>query len=74
MKFEKEILEAFEKIAKGKEVKLDSNLKELGLDSLDVVDLLMDLEEKHEIEFDNEEMTSLVTVRDVVAAVEKKSK
>ena len=34
---------------KNKEVTLDSNLKELGLDSLDVVDLLMEMEEQFEV-------------------------
>ena len=57
-----------------KEVTLDSDIKSLGLDSLDVVDLLMDLEDKYGVEFENEEMTSLVTVNDVVKAIELKTK
>ena len=65
-----EVLANFVKIAKGKEVTLESNVKELGLDSLDIVDLLMDMEEKYDIEFENEEMTDLVTVNDVVKAIE----
>ncbi|MBE6132954.1 MAG: acyl carrier protein [Erysipelotrichaceae bacterium] len=69
-----EVLANFVKIAKGKEVTLESNVKELGLDSLDIVDLLMDMEEKYDIEFENEEMTDLVTVNDVVKAIEAKLK
>ncbi|MDY2574971.1 MAG: DUF1493 family protein [Bacilli bacterium] len=69
-----EVLAKFTKIAKNKEVTLESNIKDLGLDSLDIVDLLMDMEEKYGIEFENEEMSSLVTVRDVVKAVESKTK
>ena len=69
-----EVLASFVKIAKGKEVTLESNVKELGLDSLDIVDLLMDMEEKYNIEFENEEMTDLVTVNDVVKAIEAKLK
>ena len=69
-----EVLAKFTKIAKNKEVTLESNIKDLGLDSLDIVDLLMDMEEKYGIEFENEEMSSLVTVRDVVKAVELKTK
>ena len=66
-----EVLANFQKIAKNKEVTLESNVKELGLDSLDIVDLLMDMEEKYNIEFKNEEMTELVTVNDVVNRVKK---
>ena len=51
-----------------------SNLKELGLDSLDVVDLLMEMEEQFEIEFENEEMLSLKLVSDVVDTIVKKTK
>ena len=69
-----EVLANFVKIAKGKEFTLESNVKELGLDSLDIVDLLMDMEEKYDIEFENEEMTDLVTVNDVVKAIEAKLK
>ena len=69
-----EVLANFVQIAKGKEVTLESNVKELGLDSLDIVDLLMDMEEKYDIEFENEEMTDLVTVNDVVKAIEAKLK
>ena len=69
-----EVLANFQKIAKNKEVTLESNVKELGLDSLDIVDLLMDMEEKYNIEFENEEMTELVTVNDGVKAIESKLK
>ena len=69
-----EVLAKFTKIAKNKEVTLESNIKDLGLDSLDIVDLLMDMEEKYGIEFENEEMSSLVTVSDVIKAVELKTK
>ena len=69
-----EVIAKFSKIAKNKEVTLESNIKDLGLDSLDIVDLLMDMEEKYGIEFENEEMSSLVTVSDVIKAVELKTK
>jgi acyl carrier protein len=74
MNAEKEVIEVISKVAKGKEVTADSNIKDLGLDSLDVVDMLMDIEDKYNIEFENEEMTSFVTIRDVIASVEKKLK
>ena len=74
MNAEKEVIEVISKVAKGKEVTADSNIKDLGLDSLDVVDMLMDIEDKYNIEFENEEMTSFVTIRDVIASFEKKLK
>jgi acyl carrier protein len=74
MNAEKEVIEVISKVAKGKEVTVDSNIKDLGLDSLDVVDMLMDIEDKYNIEFENEEMTSFVTIKDVIASVEKKLK
>lgn len=68
------VIERLSKASKNKEITLDSNLKELGLDSLDVVDLLMEMEEQFEIEFENEEMLSLKLVSDVVDTIVKKTK
>ena len=73
MDLKNEVITNFKKVSK-KDVTLDSNIKDLGLDSLDIVDLLMDLEDKYGVEFENEEMTSLATVGDVVKAVESKIK
>lgn len=74
MDIQAQVLESFKNVCKGKEVTLESNLKELGLDSLDVVDMLMDVEDKFGIEFDNDEMLALNTVADIIAAIEKKTK
>ena len=68
------VIERLSKASKNKEITLDSNLKELGLDSLDFVDLLMEMEEQFEIEFENEEMLSLKLVSDVVDTIVKKTK
>ena len=68
------VIERLSKASKNKEITLDSTLKELGLDSLDVVDLLMEMEEQFEIEFENEEMLSLKLVSDVVDTIVKKTK
>ena len=68
------VIERLSKASKNKEITLESNLKELGLDSLDVVDLLMEMEEQFEIEFENEEMLSLKLVSDVVDTIVKKTK
>ena len=74
MNIQEQVLEGLKKVVKGKEVTLQSNLKELGLDSLDVVDMLMDLEEKFGVEFENEEMMSFEVVQDIVTAIENKIK
>ena len=73
MNIQEQVLEGLKKVVNGKEVSLESNLKELGLDSLDVVDMLMDLEEKFGIEFENEEMMAFQVVNDIVKAIEKKT-
>ena len=70
---QEQVLEGLKKVVNGKEVTLESNLKELGLDSLDVVDMLMDLEEKFGIEFENEEMMAFQVVNDIVKVIEKKT-
>ena len=73
MNIQEQVLEGLKKVVNGKEVTLESNLKELGLDSLDVVDMLMDLEEKFGIEFENEEMMAFQVVNDIVNVLEKKT-
>ena len=46
------------------EITLESNFEELGIDSLDMVELVMQLEEECDITI--EESTDLKTVKDVV--------
>ena len=54
MNYFDKIKEALSSKLKGQELTLDSNLRDLGIDSLDVVDLIMDLEEELGIEFSDE--------------------
>ena len=49
----------------------NANFKELGLDSLDVVELLLQLEEEYGITFDDVDMSGIVTVKDLLNAIEK---
>lgn len=51
-------------------ITMDSNFTELGLDSLDTVEIVMSLEDKFEIEIEMNE--SLKTVRDLVQLIEEK--
>ncbi len=55
------------------EVKEDAKfVEDLGADSLDVVELVMALEEKFDIEIPDEEAEKIQTVADVVAYIESK--
>ena len=47
-------------------------LRELGLDSLDVVELCMELEDRYGIQFETEEFSSFKTVADLFDAIERK--
>ncbi len=47
-------------------------LKSLGLDSLDLVEVMMKIEEEFNIEFTNDEMLGFTTVGDVAQDIEKK--
>lgn len=52
------------------EIKMESSFKELGIDSLDTVDLLMGLEDKLNISVELDEKVE--TVADLVHFIEKK--
>jgi len=55
------------------EVKDDAKfVEDLGADSLDVVELVMALEEKFDIEIPDDEAEKIATVADVVAYIESK--
>ena len=66
------IEKSFAKTLKVDEVKPEAELRELGLDSLDLVELMMELEEEFGIEFSNDEMIEFKTVSDVYKSIEKK--
>ena len=48
------------------------SLKDFGLDSLDVVEMCLDLEDKYGIEFSPEELAEFKTVGDLLASIEQK--
>lgn len=57
------------------EVKLESKfVEDLGADSLDVVELVMELENKFSIEIPDEEAEKISTVKDVVDYIENNKK
>ncbi len=52
------------------EIKPETTLEDLGIDSLDVTEIAMDIETEFDIEFEAD--ASMTTVADIVAAVEEK--
>ena len=59
---------------KPEEVKSEANLiGDLGVDSLDTVELIMALEEKFDIEIPDEDAERMETVSDVVKYIAKKT-
>ncbi|WP_314793884.1 acyl carrier protein [Eggerthia catenaformis] len=57
----------------GKELTLDSSFRDLGIDSLDLVDLVFELEEEIGVEFEDEELISITTVKDLLTLIDKKT-
>ena len=49
------------------QIRLDATLQELGLDSLDGLDLFFDLEEAFDVKIPDDVARQIVTVRDIVA-------
>ena len=55
-----------------KDIKLDSNLiNDLGLESLDVVDLVVAFEKEFNIKIDDKDIKKFQTVEDIVKYLEK---
>jgi acyl carrier protein len=52
-------------------IRLDTNLQEMGIDSLDVFTLLFELENAFKISIPDDEVRSIKTVNDVVEGIKK---
>ena len=61
-----------EKVGSKMEITMNSNLKDLGIDSLDLLETVIDVENKLGIKFEDDELASFVTVGDVVKSAEGK--
>ena len=72
MDVEQKIIEAVDKVAKRKpaEIRLDSNFEDLGMDSLDKVTLLFDLEQMFDISIPETEVQGIQTVGDIVGRLQ----
>jgi acyl carrier protein len=69
------VVEAIKKVTMKSDlvINADTDLKnDIGLDSLDTVELLMDLEDNHDVVITNEEAETFRTLEDVVTMVEQK--
>ncbi len=67
-----EIRKAFAEKLGVEELDESKALKDLGLDSLDVVEMCLDMEEKAGVQFETSELASFKTVGDLLKALEKK--
>ncbi|HPY80094.1 MAG: acyl carrier protein [Erysipelotrichaceae bacterium] len=55
-------------------LKQEDKLVDLGLDSLDLVEVMIEIEEQLGVEFSSDEIAHLITLKDVVDLVNSKSK
>ena len=67
-----EIRQMFKERLNLKQFDETKSLKDLGLDSLDVVEMCLELEEKFDIQFETEELSNFKTIGDLFASIEKK--
>lgn len=68
------IKEIVKKKLKNKEIRPEDSLKSLGLDSLDKVDIMIRIEDEFNIEFTEDEMSSIDTVAKLIDTIESKLK
>ena len=55
-------------------LKEEDELSKLGLDSLDLVEAMLEIEEALNIEFDSAEIAETKTLKDIIVLIEKKLK
>lgn len=72
MDYLKAFIELIGKRANTTNITGETELRSLGIDSLDLVEIVMDAEEEFNIQFSNDELNSFVTVNDVVNAIKSK--
>lgn len=64
--------EILKKSLKVENISKDIKLREQGLDSLDLVEIMMEFETTFNIEFTNDEMLSFETVGQVIESIQEK--
>ncbi|WP_330463613.1 acyl carrier protein [Metamycoplasma gateae] len=71
MNFKELVFKELKKLTK-KTFDLNTQIKELNIDSLDLVILVSDLESKLKIEIKDEELMKLKTIEDIINIIEQK--
>ncbi|NOQ50222.1 MAG: acyl carrier protein [Mycoplasmataceae bacterium] len=66
------LIKISDQISKNKNITITSSLKEIGIDSLDLLDMIVELEGIYNIEIDDSVLLKLETVKDVIDAIEHK--
>ena len=72
MEYFDKIKERLEPKLKGKELTEDMAFKDLGIDPLDLVDLVFELEEEIGVQFEDDELLKLKTVQDLLDLIQNK--
>lgn len=55
-----------------KEINDNSNLRDLGIDSLDLLDLIIDVEEKFNIKITDDELLKIESLTDIINLIKNK--
>ncbi|MDU2557986.1 MAG: phosphopantetheine-binding protein [Anaerococcus prevotii] len=55
------------------EIDFDSKISDLDIDSIDLVDFIMLIEDEHSVEFSDEELDEIETLADIVSVIESKN-
>lgn len=72
MEYLKRIEERLASKLKDKELTLETSFKDLGIDSLDLVDLVFEMEEELGVQFEDDELIQIKTVNDLITLVNSK--
>ncbi|MGL5205812.1 MAG: acyl carrier protein [Metamycoplasmataceae bacterium] len=54
-----------------KKISPSTDIKELGLDSLDLVEVVMEIEQELDIKIPDDELTNIKTIDDLIKIIEK---
>lgn len=72
LKIVKKMIE--KRIGSNKKITAESNFSDLGIDKIDVVDIIISLEEELNLTFDDKDMMDIETVQEVLDLIEKTTK
>ncbi len=66
------VIKAIQKVKPGADITVASTFSELGIDSLDAIEVLFEVEEEFDLSIPNEALRGMRCVRDVVDGVERR--